>query len=308
MALTAPEKMNFSSKNFTVILQGLPGVGKTTIALSAPKVMICDTDEGMCRINPEHRKTASFAKTYEELREDLESAKGKFETVVIDTAGALIDMLKDWAVRNGNIKKDGTISLQGYGVVKREFITLSRELRKNFNVIYVFHAEKTKNGEDIFYDIVCEGAAKSIVYQPADIAGFVQIIGDKRYIGFSPTAQYNAKSAYGIKGLIEVPELKPGEPNDFMTKLFDQMRKNLEKESSELTQKKEAYDEAMEAGMITVNSIEKPEDVKNALAIIKGMQHSLTSEKELISAVTAKLKSLGIVYDKESKAYKYKEN
>lgn len=308
MALTEPEAMNFASKNFNVILQGLPGVGKTTIALSAPKAMIFDTDEGMCRIKPEHRKTASFAKTYEEFREDLEAVKGKFETVVIDTAGALIEMLKDWAVRNGNIKKDGTISLQGYGVVKREFISLSRELRKHFNVIYVFHAEKTRNGDDIFYDIVCEGAAKSIVYQPADIAGFVQIIGDKRYIGFSPTAQYNAKSAYGIKGLIEVPELKPGEPNDFMTKLFDQMRKNLEKESSDLAPKKEAYEEAMEAGMITVNSIEKPEDVKNALKIIKEMQHSLTSEKELVSAVKTKMKALGIIYDKESKTYKYKEN
>ena len=300
--------MNFSSKNFNVILQGLPGVGKTTIALSAPKAMIFDTDEGMCRIKPEHRKTASFAKTYEEFREDLETVKGTFETVVIDTAGALIEMLKDWAVRNGNVKKDGTISLQGYGAVKREFISLSMELRKHFNVIYVFHAEKTRNGDDIFYDIVCEGAAKSIVYQPADLAGFVQIIGDKRYIGFSPTAQYNAKSAYGIKGLIEVPELKPGEPNDFMTKLFDQMRKNLEKEASELAPQKEAYKEVMEAGMITVNSIEKPEDVKNALGIIKKMEHSLTSEKELVSAVKAKMKALGIIYDKESKTYKYKEN
>ena len=64
----------------------------------------------------------------------------------------------------------------------------------------------------------------------------------------------------------------------------------------------------MEAGMITVNSIEKPEDIKNALKIIKEMQHSLTSEKELVSAVKAKMKVLGIIYDKESKTYKYKEN
>ena len=44
--------MDFSNKNIIVIISGLPGVGKTTLALSAPDVVLIDADEGMARVNP----------------------------------------------------------------------------------------------------------------------------------------------------------------------------------------------------------------------------------------------------------------
>ena len=57
---------------------------------------------------------------------------------------------------------------------------------------------KDKNGDDVFYDLVCEGSAKTLVYQPADLCGYLQIVNGERYLGFTPTMNYNAKSAYGI--------------------------------------------------------------------------------------------------------------
>ena len=40
MAITKPEAMNFSDKNIIMIVSGLPGTGKTTLALSAPDVLL----------------------------------------------------------------------------------------------------------------------------------------------------------------------------------------------------------------------------------------------------------------------------
>ena len=127
MAIMKPNAMDFSGKNIICIVSGLPGTGKTTLALSAPDVLLIDTDEGMARVNPSHRKDASICKTYEELLSDVKAAEGNYKTVVIDTCGALIELMKDWAMRTDPkaSKKDGGFSLQGYGVIKSEFLRLS---------------------------------------------------------------------------------------------------------------------------------------------------------------------------------------
>jgi len=305
MAIKKPEEMNFSDKNIIMIISGLPGVGKTTLALSAPGVLLIDADEGLSRIKPEHRRDSSICKTYEEVLQDIHDAEGIYKTIVIDTCGAMIDMLKDWAIRTDPkaSKASGGISLQGFGTVKAEFIRLSAELRKKFNVIFLFHESKERNGDDIFYDIVCEGSARTLVWQPADLGAHLHIMNGKRYLGFTPTANYNAKSAYGIKGLIEVPELEDGEPNDFLTKLFSKVRANLDAETRALGADKAKYDSAMTKGLELIETIEDPDQVSGVVEHIKALEHGLTSEKELLATLKKHLTDIGIKWDKASKAY-----
>ena len=307
MAITKPAEMNFSNKNIIMIISGLPGTGKTTLALSAPGVLLIDTDEGMARVNPAHRKDASICKTYEEVLADIKEAQGQYKTIVIDTCGALIEYMKDWAMRTDPkaSKKDGGFSLQGYGIIKSEFIRLSAELRKNFNVVYLFHENMTKVDENVFYELVVEGSTRTLVYQPADLAAHLFIQNGKRYLGFTPTEQYSAKSAYGIKGLIEVPELKEGEPNDFLTKLFGTVRANLQKEAGELDPKMNEYKEVMEAAKRVCADVNKPEDIPGAMEMLQNLPHVLTSDKESKAMFKKRLAELNIVYDKTSKTYKY---
>lgn len=302
-----PKDMDFSNKNIIMIISGLPGVGKTTLALSAPDVVLIDADEGMVRVNPYHRKDSSVVKTYEELLTDIKSFEGHYKTVVIDTCGALIDLMKDWAMRNepSANKKNGGFSQQGYGFVKTEFLRLSAELRKKFNVVFLFHASKDKQDDNVFYDIVCEGSTKTLVWQPADLGAYLHIINGERYLGFTPTMNYNAKAAYGIKGLVKVPELTDGDPNDFLTRLFAQVKANIAAEKDALQPQREQYEETIAAGRLAIESIEKPEDVSNAMEAIKSLTHALTSERELKAALSDRMKTLGIVYSKENKAYEW---
>lgn len=305
MAIVKPENMDFSGKNIIAIISGLPGVGKTTLALSAPDVVLIDADEGMARVSPAHRKDASMCKTYEELLEDVKSFVGQYKTVVVDTGGSLIDMLKDWAMRNEPTanKKSGGFSQQGFGFIKTEFLRLSADLRKSFNVIYLFHVTKDKQDEVVFYDIVCEGSAKTLVWQPADLGAYMHIVNGERYLGFTPTMNYNAKSAYGIKGLVKVPELKDGEKNDFLTRLFAQVKSNIAAESASLTPQKEAYEYAMTMGLALIETVDAPEKALGVLNDIRAMQHALTSKTELEAAFKARVKENGWEYSKEAKAY-----
>ena len=305
--IVKPENMDFSNKNIIMIISGLPGVGKTTLSLSAPDVVLIDADEGMSRVKPEHRKDSSMVKNYEELLADIKTFEGHYKTVVIDTCGALIDLMKDWAMRTepSASKKSGGFSQQGYGFVKTEFLRLSAELRKKFNVIFLFHAAKDRQGDDVFYDIVCEGSAKTLVWQPADLGAYLHIVNGERYLGFTPTMNYNAKAAYGIKGLVKVPELKDGEPNDFLAKLFAKVKGNIAAEKEALKPQQAAYEAAMTAGKNAIDAIQAPEDVTWAMDQIKALSHSLTSERELKAALTERIKELGIVYNKETKDYEW---
>ena len=311
MPIVKPTEMDFSKKNIIMIVSGLPGTGKTTLALSAPDVLLIDTDEGLARVNPAHRKDASVCKTYEEILADIKAAEGQYKTIVIDTCGALIEYMKDWAMRTDPkaSKNNGGFSLQGYGVIKQEFLRLSAELRKKFNVIFLFHENMTKNGDEgTFYELVVEGSTRTLVYQPADLAAHLFIMNGKRYLGFTPTEQYSAKSAYGIKGLVEVPELKDGDPNDFLTKLFSKVRDNLAKESKTLAPKKDAYAEAMAEAKSICECVNAPEDVAQAAQAIAGLTHALTSEKEAKAMLKARIAELNIVWDKATKTYRYAEN
>lgn len=309
MPIVKPEAMNFSGKNIIMIISGLPGTGKTTLALSAPDVLLIDTDEGMARVNPAHRKDASVCKTYEEILADIKAAEGQYKTIVIDTCGALIDYMKDWAMRTDPkaSKKDGGFSLQGYGVIKSEFVRLSAELRRKFNVVYLFHENMTKQDETVFYELVVEGATRTLVYQPADLAAHLFIQNGKRYLGFTPTENYSAKSAYGIKGIIEVPELKDGDPNDFLTKLFAKVRKNLSEEAATAGVEQKQYEEVMKRCKTLVDGITDPETAYNAAKEIIGLPHVSTSYKEANAMCKARIKELGMVYDKDKKVYVYNE-
>ena len=306
MAIKKPSEMNFSNKHLILILSGLPGTGKSTLAASAPKALMADLDDGLARMKAEHRIDASVSLTYEEFLADLKAAEGEYETIIIDTCGALIDLMKEWAMRTDPkaSKANGGFSLQGYGVIKSEFIRLSAELRKKFNVVYVFHEQMTKNGDEgVFYELVVEGSARTLVYQPADLAGHLFIDHGKRYIGFTPTEQYSAKSAYGIKGIIEIPELKDGDPNDFLTKRFTKVRNNLAAEGEATAPQKVKYIAAIAEAKNICECVNAPEDVPEAVKAISALDHALTSSKEAKAMLKARMDELGIIYDKANKVY-----
>lgn len=228
MAIKKPEELTFSDKKFCLVLSGSPGVGKTTVALSAPNPILFDLDDGVSRVKAEHRCLTSSNDTYEGLLADLESAEYKqAETVILDTGGSLVQLMQPWAKKqDAKAAKDGRAM---FGIIKREFDRLTHQIRTidKKHCIIIFHTTEVQKGDTIATRLSCEGSTKDIVWTPADLGCYMHIMGGKRYLGFTPTEEYFAKSCFGISGVREVPELAPGQKNDFLTRLFEEAKSNL---------------------------------------------------------------------------------
>lgn len=312
--LKQPNELTFGDKKFSMILYGAPGVGKTTLALSSPNPVLIDFDRGISRVKAYHRKPTIVCSTYEEVLKDIASPEvAGFETVVIDTGGSFVSFLQDWAIRDNpavNRQKNGAISLKGFGAVKQEFQRFTNMLRDamNKNVIYVFHSDEQKDKDgNPQQRLLCEGAARNIVWQPCDFGGYVQMIGNTRAVSFTPTQEYFAKGCYGIEGTREIPSAGPGVPNDFLTKLFEEARKNIEAEMEVFAPQKDQYDLAMQAAKKIIDAAGTLDEINAAVSSLQEIDHALTSKKESAALLGAKAKELGFVWDKAEKAYKGKE-
>lgn len=302
--------MTFSDKTFSMIIYGSPGVGKSTLALSAPDPVLIDYDNGIARVHSYHRKATIKCATYEEVLKDLQSpAMAQFKTVVIDTGGSFVTYLQDWAMRtnpNVNRQKNGAISLKGFGAVKAEFQRFTNYVRDTLhkNIIYVFHSQEQsdKDGNPM-QRLLCEGAVKNIVWQPCDFGGYVQMIGDQRTIAFSPTQEYFAKGCFGIEGIRVIPTVGPTDTNDFISRLFDEARHNIEEEGKFFAPQIEAYEKCMAEVTALVEGIDSPDAATAATNVIRDMKHALTSLEESRALLAAKVKSLGYVWNKKTNAF-----
>ena len=306
MALVLPNETDYAQDNIVMILSGLPGIGKTTCACSAPGVIVIDVDNGMKRVRPEHRKPSIVVNTYDELLNDLRNPVVRnAKTLVIDTGGALIELMKEWAAdQPGGQKKGGGLSLQGFGIVKSEFNRLFREVRKYHNCVLLFHTlkERDRDGSAV-YDIQCEGATKQTVWQPVDLGCYMQFIGNDRYLCFKPTQEYSAKKCYGVSDMYKVPELSDGEPNNLLENLFAEVKANLAAEAESGKIKKAEYESVMQQGRDIINSVSNVKTATAASKQINELPESLTSRDELRCAFKMKLDELGIRWNKEAGKY-----
>lgn len=309
-----PADMTFSDKKFSMILYGSPGLGKTTLALSAPDPILIDFDRGVSRVKAYHRKPTIMCATYEEVLNDIGSPEIKnCQTIIIDTGGSFVTYLQDWAMRTNptmNRQKNGALSLKGFGTVKQEFQRFTNHVRDvlNKNVIYIFHSEEQKDKDgNPQQRLQCEGAARNLVWQPCDLGGYMQMIGSKRTINFTPTDEFFAKGCYGIEGQREIPTIGASDKNDFLTRLFEEAKANIAAESNAFAPLKEQYDAVMnEVGKI-IDGIKTVDDANTAVETLPTFEHALTSKKEASAMLNAKASELGFVWDRKAKAYKIPE-
>lgn len=302
-----PSEMMNEVNKFRVLIAGYPGIGKTTLGLSAPKPLLIDVDFGINRTMASVRKDYIQPNTYEELLEDLKGDLSDYETIVIDTGGKLLELMKAYVIKNDikNAKKDGTLSLQGYGAVGREFTRFMNyiyfDLRKH--CVIIFHAVEEKQDEETKLRILVEGSTKNTVWQNVELGGFIEMRGNKKTIGFDNCERYFAKSSFGIKGNHIIPELDTNTPNDFLTKLFEKANANIQEESKIFEEEREKYQEVINKYVPIVESM-TTENANEVMDLIKNIDnHILTSEKEIKDHFAKKIKELNLVWNKDKQQY-----
>lgn len=303
-----PLEIQDAVKKIRMLIAGYPGIGKSTLALSAPRPLHIDVDFGIDRIEPRYRKAYIQPASYQEILDDLtpESVKD-FDTLVFDTGGKLISLMSLWAIQKDPKygQRDGSLSLKGYGFVGKEFVRLMDycfyTLQKN--IVIVFHAVEEKDGDNTRLRIKVEGQTKNNVWEPMDLGGFVEIYGNDRTIGFSNCERYFAKGTRGIFGVRKIPALGPTSPNDFLTKLFEEYNATAAAEVEKNAKEQKAYEDAMAAGRAVIGTITDADTANAAMPEYKKIKHTKTSKRELDVEWNAKIKACGLTFDKSAKKY-----
>ena len=306
-----PAEMQNQINKFRILIAGYPGIGKTTLGLSAPKPLLIDVDFGINRTMASVRKDYIQPENYEELLNDLKGDLSEYETIVIDTGGKLLELMKAYVIKMDvkNAKKDGTLSLQGYGAVGREFTRFMNyiyyELRKH--CVIIFHSVEEKQDEETKLRILVEGSTKNTVWQNVELGGFIEMRGNKKTIGFDNCERYFAKSSFGIRGFYNIPELDENTPNDFLTKLFEQANKNIQEDSKIFEEERKKCSELVQKYTNIINEM-TTKNVNKVMEEIKSIdKHILTSEKEIKDHFKKKIEELGLIWDKNKEKYEIKK-
>jgi hypothetical protein len=303
-----PSDIINADKKIRLLLAGYPGIGKTTLGLSAPKPLLIDVDRGIDRAAAEHRSDYIQPQKYEELLADLTPANLKdYETLVFDTGGQLLKLAGDYVKRQNTAygQRDGSLSLKGYGAVAREFESLMNKAYYELNkhIIVIFHAKEEKEGDIFKLRLLVEGSTKDNVWQPMDLGGFIEKQNNKTIIEFCNTERHFGKCCHGISPSHEIPALAGNAPNDFLTKLFGQVNENIKKDAEFAENQKQAYRAVMTEITGIIESMKDAGTAQAAGEELKNIEHKLTSQKEAQILFKGKLDKLNLKYDKGTGEY-----
>lgn len=302
-----PNELTQSKIKLKGLVYGQPGVGKTSLALSAPKPLLIDFDNGLRRVAKQYQTDSVQIESYQNLLDILtkEDISG-YETIVIDTLGKTIDRMGDWlAISNPKLKQsDGQLSQKGWGSIKGEFQRLLKLLEgKSKSVIFVSHEREEKVDDKVNKRIDVSGSAGKDVIKELDFVGYMSIQGGKRTIDLSPNDNFYTKNSLGINCFLEYKPLA-GINNFLSEAIFDAYQEKLKKDE-ELGKEYDALIEELKTKVANIKDLEQLNSYYNA---VYNKHDKLWSSYQMEGAfLKAKVDELGCEFDKEDKEFRAKK-
>lgn len=292
----------------SALIYGQPGMGKTTLALSAPNPVLFDYDGGIHRVNAAHRVPTVQITSWDETNQVLSSEEIKeFSTIVIDTAGKMLSFMdKAIMAANPKMKKaDGTLSLQGYGVRKNMFINFVNQVTlMGKSVIFVAHEREEKVGDEKQIRPEIGGSSAGDLIKELDLVGYMEAIGKDRTISFDPCEKFYGKNTCNLPSRIKIPVIidESGTvtgKNDFMTNIINTY-KGYQTKQTELSSEYDAILDAIRDTVEQVTDVQSANSVREAIA---GMTHIFDSKVRAGMLLNEKCKKFGLKFNKLSNKY-----
>lgn len=295
-----------------MLIYGEPGIGKSTIALSAPEPLLFDFDGGINRVEYGLIKDTVQIEKYEDLLEVLNKEDlTPYKTLVIDTGGKMMDSMSLFIGKTNPklVRANGNLTLQGYGQRKVEFRALLRLIAsKQKDVIFVCHRGTVKDGDDIRYIPLFGGSSYDDLATELDLIGYMEANGRKRTITFDPTSHADGKNTCNMPAIMEIPTIIDEQgniigKNDFIeTQVIKRYRDRLIERSTE----GESYKKLIEQIKDDIAAIANPDDATFYIEKQKEYKHIGNSKMVMYDLFKNKIKELGFTFNKETKKYEKK--
>lgn len=269
-------------------IYGVAGIGKSTLALSAPKPLLLDTDNGIHRVQSEYRCDCVQVRRYNDILQVLfEEDLSEYQSIVIDTLGELVNFMLKYFAENDKslITRGGTYNIKIWGLIKQEFLKLRMRLQElNKNLIFVAHQTEEKDGDKKVYRLDVAGSTSKDIIKILDFLGYAEMLGKTRSITFSPSERFYAKNSIGLDDYIEIPILKTGDKNDFIDveivqptiERRKQESAELKKIEEQLAQGRELIEAGTDANMVLKAFKEMDLNSHTKLTLFKELQEKFS--------------------------------
>jgi phage nucleotide-binding protein len=289
-----------------MMIYGQAGMGKSTVALSAPKPLLLDFDNGVKRMNMAHLENIDTVQvtSWNDVQQVLQEDLSAYQTIVVDTIGKMMDFIITY--KCGSRQP----SIRDWSGINAEFSWMTRTLSSlNKHIIFVAHRDTRKEGDDtVFIPALREKSYNSIVTE-LDLLGYLEMKSERgvqrRTITFDPTSRNDGKNTCNLPSVMEVPTIldrngNPTAKNDFIT------TKIINSYLGMLAAKKaaqEKYDKVIEEIKESIEFITDAKSANEFASHINEFEHVGSSLMKARSLFAAKVNSLGLVFDKETKTY-----
>ena len=234
-----------------VYLYADPGLGKTSIGFTGDKAISFDFDKGSHRTGELRRGAVVQVNQWSDVADLTVNDLQPFNTIVIDTVGAMLESIKTHLMLNNtNKQKDGSLKLKAQGLANNIFKQyVNSFIASGKDVVFIAHASEDQNGDQVIYRPDLGGKNRNELYRIADIMGYLTTVTtgegkNARVISFSPCPTHHAKNAgdLGLKiindkgveiqtGEVWVPDLRTT-PN-FLADLIKQAKDHINTMSPE---------------------------------------------------------------------------
>lgn len=293
----------------SVLIYGQPGIGKTTLGVSAPDAVLFDYDGGVQRINGAHQVATLQPTSWEDTNAALQEIANEMpevQTIVIDTVGKMLDYMSAYIIRTDSkmAMRDGSLSLKGYGVRKTMFVNFIKQLAlMGKNVIFIAHEREERRGEETFKRPEIGGSSANDLIKDLDLVGYMYAIGKERVITFDPAEYYYAKNTCNLPAAIKLPVVVDQTGKASQNVAMANIVKSYETAQVKRQTMTAEYEQVLGIIAETMTYATDADSLNEAMAKVFSLEQIYDSFLKAQRAVANKGKELGLTYNKISKKY-----
>ena len=286
-------------KSVRMLIYGQPGLGKSTLALSAPSALLLDFDGGVHRVSASHQGDTLQVRSWDDVIAVLDEDLSAYKTLIIDTAGKALDFMSAYIIAKDPKKgsRDGQLALQGYGARKgmfQKFVAQASLMGKH--LVFVAHDKEEKDGDTKIIRPEIGGSSAGDLIKELDLVGYMEAQGKKRTISFDPCEKFYGKNTCGLDSLYTLPDVTTS-PNTFLQAVLGKFAENAEARKSVLVE----YNGLMDKIRGSVNSIVDAATANTFVDSIPGLSHIWDSKIQAAHLLRDKAGILGLTLNKARK-------
>lgn len=267
-----------------VLIYGQPGIGKTSLAITAATPILIDADNGQGRAA--FRVDAETQPTWQSVAALLSerAEMSMYNTVVIDTVGRLAELAMEYiAAKYPRMYNSETYkpSQEGYGMLKGLMGGVLRSLRDmGKDVVLIAH----ENDDDECREPKITGSTAALVKEIADLIGYYSLVDGRRVVDFRPSSSHWGKDSAGLGAMEIAPITASSTTMADMIAAYKAHQAKVSAASAEVMEAIERYKEAI-ASADSLNALKAVYDAirKEGVSVEAQLRHLVTKRKEVLA-------------------------